>query len=525
MSEFNPPTMNVIDRLVNWLSPVRGAERYRARVQLEYMNSYLATRPSRFKRDRTDLGGSPDSHLDEPTRFELQETCLSLDRNNGLCKAVIDRSVDNILGPNGFQLYSKTSDIGLNDEIENDWWDWLGKSNSDPANRFHGWQRLKMLFRSDLVQGDGWIQCDDSTPRGQFRTFEAARVITPHRAKRADDMDIVNGTARDADGKLIWTFVANNFPTNPYVSESAGKWIRCDDPFRPVLQFIQPTREAYSRGEPIMTPVIRDVDDIEDLLLFNKMGEKLAAAFGFFVEGNSSSEFADSMLAPGESREKRLQNVTPGQIHYPNPGEKVYAVQHQRVGTQFKDFITLLIRYVGLPLGLPIELVLLDFSGVNFASSRQLLECARQKFRASQFDFCCYVSDLYKWWLRLQVRRGRYRDRPDILEHEWGLPGWPSPNPLQDAMAAKVGIEMRFNSRTRKAAAAGEDIEAILDELAKEELMLQERHLGTMAQKVAQGVKQNSGLDSVLSSAERQIYQQVINDLLAEINGTGGMAG
>lgn len=524
MTEFTPPTPNIVDRLVSWFAPVHGLERFRARVSQAYMNSYLATKPSRFKRDRDDLGGAPDDHLDELTRFELQETCLSLDRNNGLCKAVLDRSVDNILGPNGFQLYAKTSDVTLNDYIEKDWWDWLNQGNSDPANRFHGWQRLKMLFRCNLAQGDGWIQCDDSTPRGRFRTFEAARVITPHGSKEADNMPIVNGTARDPDGKLIWAFVSDYFPTNAYVSQSSGKWLRCDDPFNPVLQFIQPSRESYSRGEPILTPVVRDVDDIEDLLLFNKMGEKLAAAFGFFVEGGNSNDFADGTLDPSQPREKRLQTVTPGNIHYVDPGQKVYAVQHQRVSSQFKDFITLLIRYVGLPLGLPIELVLLDFSGVNFASSRQLLECARQKFRASQFDFCIFVSELYKWWLRLQVRRGRYRDRPDILDHEWGLPGWPSPNPLQDAMAAKIGIEMRFNSRTRKANAGGEDIEAIFDELEKEERMLQKRQLSVMAEKVAQGVKQNSELTQVLNSAERQIYIQALNDLLAEVSGTGGMA-
>lgn len=524
MSEFTPPEKNRLDRVIDWFAPVWGHKRYIARVNQEYLNSYLATKPSRFKRQRTDLGGSPDKHLDETTRWELQETCLSLDRNNGLCKAVIDRSIDNILGPKGFQLYAKTSDVGLNDAIEADWWDWLGSATSDPADRFHGWQRLKMLFRCNLVQGDGWIQCDDSTPRGRFRTFEAARVITPHRAKRADSMRIVNGTARDGDGKLIWAFVADEFPDGPFVSESAGKWLRCDDPFNPVLQFIQPTREAYSRGEGILTPVIRDVDDIEELLLFNKMGEKLQAAFAFFIKGGNAQNTADGMLDPNKPRQDRLQSVAPGQIHTLDEGQEAQGIQYQRNTSNFKDFISLLIRYVGLPLGLPIELVLLDFSGVNFASSRQLLEVARQKFRSSQFDFCEFVSKLYRWWLTLQVRRGRYKNRPDILEHEWGLPGWPSPNPLQDAMAAKIGIEMRFNSRTRQASAHGDDIEAIFDELEKEERLMQERQLAAMAEHVANAVKNNTQLGSILSQMDRQVYLQALNQLLAEVTGQGGIA-
>ena len=109
-------------------------------------------------------------------------------------------------------------------------------------------------------------------------------------------------------------------------------------------------------------------------------------------------------------------------------------------------------RHIGLPFGFPYELVTLDFSQVNFASSRQLLNQAWRHFRVEQVHLSRKISEIYRWWLIRQMNLGRYRrsgvTRRAMLKHSWGFPGWPSPNPVQDAQAAELGILNAFESRT-----------------------------------------------------------------------------
>lgn len=459
-----PPPPNVVDRVVNFLAPRAGLARMRARHAMA-LDSYFATKKSRHNRQRDNRGGTGDDHLNDRSLWELREISYDLDRNNGLSIGVIDRSVENILGANGFNLQAGTKDSGLNATLEEDWNDWL-EFDCDDRGEFHGWQIFKQMYRAELIGGDDFCQMDPQGRRGNgsLISFEGNRVLNPSDADAINEFELVNGVARDGRGRPRFYFVTKGTPQDGFARVADGMAVPADQ----VAHLYNPRRKTQTRGCPIMSPVIREFDDIDDLLMYERVGAKLVAAQGYFIQTDDPLSMADMLRDPDASSDERIEEILPGSVNYLKKGETPVSVQSNRPSNNFVPFVQLLNRYVGLPLGLPLELVLLDFSNVNFASSRQLLYIAQLHFREEQFDFGCWLSRIYRWWVMLRVSRGHYKNRPDILRHIWGTPGWPSPNPVQDASANKINVEIGVDSRRQIIQRRGDDPDQIKSDLDME---------------------------------------------------------
>lgn len=467
---MKPARPNLIDRLVGYLDPARGVRRLAARSALQ---SYTATKKSRFKRDRFTQGGSGDEQTDRYTLWELREISRELDRNNGMSIGIIDRAIENILGPEGVTVDPLTDDDILNTRIAEDWSDWMA-NDADISGNLHGHQLLKKMLRAQYVDGDTFCQFDPvgRNGNGSLRPFEGDRVLNPTGAVAANGYPMINGIAVDpGTGAEKIYFVANDHPLNGSVSEIDGKAI----PGSQVIKWANPRRMSQRRGVPICAPVVQEYDDIDDLLMFERIGAKLVAAMGFTVETEDPYGMAEAFrLESGsaQSSDERIQAIEPGGVNYLKPGQKMTSVQSNRPSTNFSQFVQLLIRFVGLPLGMPIELVLLDFSQVNFSASRQLLHLAQLHFRSEQFETGCTLSKIYKLWIAERVRRGIYPALPTITKHEWGFPGWPSPNPEEDNKATALGIGLKIDSRHDACRRWGASFKRTLQLLKKEQEMI-----------------------------------------------------
>jgi lambda family phage portal protein len=441
--------------------------------------SFETAKKNRLNRERSTTGGTGDEHLDESTLWDLREISRDVDRNNGLAIGIIDRVVENVLGPVGFDLLPKTGHDKLNLQIQDDYRDFL--SRVDIRGEFGGWELMSRCYRAAEIDGDFFMQWDQSANNGEgaLRGFEADRVLSPFSAAstgataEVGGRKLINGIARDTNGRKRWMFVANDTPTSPSVRPDQGRVIPADR----VIQIYDPRRWSQNRSEPRLAPVIRDIDDLDDLLLYERIAAKVVAAQAYFVKTESPEGAAAAMESPvsgDTSVSGRIQEVLPGSVNYLDKGDDIAASPTNRPSDNFEAFVKLLNRYVGLPLGLPYELVLMDFSNVNFASSRQLLNQAQRRWKCQQTRVGKYSSQVYRFWLEARVAAGHYKryKKPitsgSIYRHEWGFPGWPSPNPLQDAQAIATGLEGRFESRTNANRSRGVAQSDIFDELERE---------------------------------------------------------
>jgi len=439
--------------------------------------AYETAKKNRLNRERSTGGGTGDERLDEATLWDLREISRDVDRNNGLAIGIIDRCVENIMGPAGYDLLPKTGSDDLNRSVEDDFLDWL--QVADVRGEFTGWELITKVFRAAEVDGDSFMQWDADANDGDggLRAFEADRVLSPFKTAGLRGVatvrgkNLINGIARDGSGRKRWMFVANKTPLSPDVRVDEGQIIDA----RTVVHIADPRRLSQNRAEPRLSPVIRDIDDLDDLILYERIAAKVVAAQAYFIKTDSPEGAADAMKSASDSTgASRIQKVLPGTVNYLGTQEDIAASPTNRPSDNFEAFIKLLNRYVGLPLGLPYELVMMDFSQVNFASSRQLLNQAQRRWKCQQFRVAKYVSQIFRWWLAQKIENGHYKkfrkqlNSGQVYRHEWGFPGWPSPNPLQDAQAIATGLEWEFESRTNANRRQGVSQDDIFDELARE---------------------------------------------------------
>ena len=438
--------------------------------------SFNAVKPSNSKRERTNQGGSGDKHIDRWSRFELQQTAYEMDRNNGLSVRLIDAAVENICGDCGFGLNSKADGKSSksrkwSDKIEYDWWEWLEKV-CDPAQELHGIDRLSLVEAAKHQIGDAFIQWDETggDGEGQFRVIEATRCIDPAGATDIDGYKLSNGIARDKSTKEAkWYWIADEVPQTSNVSLDDGRPYRAEN----FIHYYSPRRESQTVGLPATTAIIRDFDDVDDILMFERVGAKLACSQGIFIESQHGGEMASyyqglALGNGGYDPRDRVTEVTPGAINYLRPGETPKLLQGDRPSQDLQSYIRLLIRLVGIPLAVPYEWLTLDFTLVNLGSLRVLLSVIQRNWRRQQFRHGAMLSKLFRFWIEQQIKRGRYPDKPDIRQHDWRPPRWPSPQPVQDANANKIAIEGGWGCLTDAAEQAGGDIDRVAINRQKE---------------------------------------------------------
>jgi lambda family phage portal protein len=477
------PEPNWVDRLVNFVAPTVGLSRMTARAKQAvirgYGQSFDATRDGKGKKERNVTGGAGDQHLDQKTLWEIREICYENDRNEALSSAVIDQATVNVIGPWGFAHYVRTSSPELNKQVERGFAKWLAEE-CDPAGEDHGWERIRRSYRSTKIAGDEHWQTDDydrfSPP--VFRTIEAPRILTPYERSpinsgammKVNGREMIHGITRDANGRPDYMFVADGIPLTANIAFADGKLMRADR----IISLIRRRRESETRGRPIMTPVIRQIDDLSDLMTSERLALRLAAALGIFIttddDPTALANYMSELYGEIDSNGDRLETLDPMSINYLKRGQEAKMLQAQRPQSEVQAFMRTIMRYVGLPLGMPYELFFLDFSEATLGTLRVALTTAQRRFRDEQFWLSTKLDRLYKWWLDVMLARGRYPRVSDIYEHEWGLPGWPSPQPLQDAQAARIAIEDSFGSRTIATRnLLGEDWQTVLQDLNRED--------------------------------------------------------
>jgi capsid protein len=134
---------------------------------------------------------------------------------------------------------------------------------------------------------------------------------------------------------------------------------------------------------------------------------------------------------------------------------------------QTPDFVRLLLRLIGLPMDMPLELVLYDFSQVNFSSARASLLQFYRAMRPRQRSFATRaMSRTYRWWLSREVKNGTFKSLVpnDFFPHEFMPRGWQWVDPVKEAQAILLQIDAGLTTRQRELKSMGIDPEELLAE-------------------------------------------------------------
>lgn len=437
---------------------------------------YSAAKSSKYKRQRTgflSLGSGADYHIRVESEYlRMGELARDMDRNDTVVGQTIDRAVTNTL-QEGMRLDPKTGDRGADKELRARWKNWSEDADQcDSRGEFVFADQERFALRQTLVDGDIVAL---PLRRGCLELVESHRLRTPKGTTR----NVVHGILMDSDRKPQEYWLTKQ-EIDPYSQVDLVRDVRQypardRDGNKQVYHVYNPKRVSASRGVTALAPIFDVLSMLEDINFAKLVQQQVVSCFAIFRERSidndseedvATGELSTEQLADGTSR--TLEGIAPGMELTGRPGEKLQGFSPNVPNAEFFQHVRLILTLVGVNLGLPLCIVMLDGSETNFSGWRGALDQAKMGFRHNQrWLIDRFHRPVYRWkvrqWLAEDPALRVAANRPgvDIFGHKWNRPEWPYIQPLDDASTDLLRQRNVLSSPRRIQAERGRDWEEI----------------------------------------------------------------
>lgn len=356
-------------------------------------------------------------------------------RNNGLFQGMIDRAVSYVVGT-GFNLQAKTGSRRWNGQAERAWKEFWRFPEIRGLTDGPG---LEALICSELmIAGDVGVL---KTNRKKLQVIESEQIV----------------------GKSPWNEGIETDTAGVPVRYHLAKWGNSGRPVvgsaRPVspdefLFLVRLDRASALRGVPPLQasfPMLHRIGDVCDSeaaawQLLSRIAIAINKANAGLEAFNTSKD--DPSLASEDEDGRastRVTDLDTALIFHAEPGEEIKGIERNIPGQNFSQALTMFMRLLGLPLGLPLEIILLDWTKSNYSQSRAVLEQAYVTFlRWQKLLEAFFHRRVYEWFIDLAVADDTLQDRPDKYMHEWIMPTFPWIDQLAEATAHASKIDRSF---------------------------------------------------------------------------------
>lgn len=407
-------------------------------------------------------GGSGDYHL-TTDRKDLINESRRLYRNNGLYRAIIDVAVRNII-QGGFTFQARTADPGWNKEAEALFRVW---GERPEVRDLWTWPQTQAMICSELLLAGDVAALELAQPAdkaGRLQLVEAERIDGPGYGK--------NGVITDAFGAPT---AFNVCPyRNGWLDLNAGE----QKPAAYTLFVPLLDRPSQTRGVPAAQSSFAMLHRLTDTCDSEALAYQLLARFAiaFTREGGplpSDVINRDDPNKSGVSEEgditTRITETDKGVYFWGRTGEKIEGVNRNIPAQNFEATVRTFLRLAGLPVGLPLELVFLDFSQTNYSSARASLEQAFGTFSARQSLLVTRLHrPLWRWLADRWTASGLLSRRDDQYAHEWICPPFPWLDQLKEAQAWGVKLDRGLATYSQAVKSVNGDRQEVVELRAQE---------------------------------------------------------
>jgi capsid protein len=386
---------------------------------------------------RTSHSGSGDLHL-RFNREQLQNIAREMTRDNGICQGMIDKAAGYIIGT-GFILQAKTSDTEWNSRAESWWKDSFWKY-PELSGLLTGFQVEELVIKELLGMGDTGIL---------KTTIEKLQLVESEQIRGKSHMS--DGLRRNRNGVVTGFWVA------PYTDHGHLDYGNAREIDKRDFMFLsRPDRPSSKRAVPPLQAVFSMLHRISDVCDSEAQAWQMLARMALIV--NKAGAGQEGLRTSEEDPEKadsvepdvttRVQDWATGTAFFGEEGEEVRGVERNIPGPHFTQSITMFLRLLGLPLGLPLEIILLDWSNSNYSVSRAVLQQAFQSFTRWQNLLACgFYEPTWMWALDGAIKRGELPmpAKPDERYlHTWLRPTFPWIDQLHEAKAWGEKVDRGF---------------------------------------------------------------------------------
>lgn len=469
--------LSLIDRAVSLVSPTRAAQRYMLRNSVDAYEkdqaANLSYRGAISTRMSTPYSGSTSINgVRQPTSqdaMKMRDRARHLERNNPLAAGVLDRAVENVIGT-GIRVEPRTDDEDFNKQVKELWCDFCKNCDIRKARTFEQIQAL--MVRSELRDGDIGCLLTEVAGEPKLQPIEGDYIQSPH-GSYAGGM-IIDGVELNASGA----------PTKFYIKtiDDKGKQTWSPVPERDFVFMADPVQFSMVRGVTKFAQSFWLFDHIDGYLEGTVTAAKAASYFSLLIKKNNAAKAFGALgtTTNGQGNSQATLNLEPGTVQYLQPDEDVVQISPQQPTQNFPDAIAAFTRFVGLPFGLTIEQLLLDFSRTNYSSARAARLQAQQTAEVYQHRFANrFISRVYQWAVSKWVKRGMITGPiPDnYWKHEWIPQGRPWVDPSKEIDAAEKAIKLGVEARSNIALERGYDFAELCETNENDQEMMLEHGL------------------------------------------------
>lgn len=449
----------------------RAASRMRAAQHDLLASGYDAAKIKNQQRIFNATPRSEDGSLPQRDLDAIRERSRNSYRQNSLHSGLIRRAMDNYTP---IRVSPKTGDEGLDVELAAGWreygmprggWSQSGLYSFDASQRIVGTSVMRdgdlVAYKSDL----GW----------QF--FEGAQMGTPS-GYDPRKRTIVNGIEYDSSGVPSRYWVAR-YSQFGYVDGRTAKGLRAD-----LCQHIG-NREwlTSARMLPVFWNSLSRFDDLDSYLETDLIGNMAAACVMGYLESPSGPAALNALSVKrdggqpaqqsgtGAAGEPRSLDFSPGTWIGTYPGEKAGLLSPNRQSANFPDYVRMALRFLGMQIGMPLEVGLMDFTQTNFAAAKMAM--GQAGLTAAYWSFCVlgeqYITPVYLDWVKNQTAIIIPKGTKYPFGHELIPPPSPWIDMYKEALGINTSIKGGYESRTHAAMEhMSREIRTIFRERAKE---------------------------------------------------------
>lgn len=474
------------------------AQRAAVEERRRQQRTYAAAEITRLTSDWSTMLLSADVDLRTGIR-RMRGAARSTVRDTAFGSRYVHWVEENVIGAKGIQLQAKTRTTrgelndALNEKIEAEWACWCLSENASASGRW-SWLALQRLTARTLPQDGEYIlrmvPMADNPYLFALHPLDVDLIddqLILDAAKTDNGNEIRMGVEIDQWERPIAYWMWTRHPTDLASIQSR---YRIRVPASEILHDFVQTRPGQTRGVTWFAPVLINQQMLAAYVEAEITRARVAASNMGAVEfdpdkGGGSGGGVQPGQQPDQipGQQTIPMELEPGRFLRLGPGEHLVATDIGGSAGGVGDFIKYSARTLAAGLNVAYSSLSGDLEAVNYSSIRAGIVSERDFARLIQGWLAERLSRrVFNAWLPYAVLAGRL---PSIAIQAcaqpraivWRPRGWSSVDPRNDIEAAHLAIALGVSSRTRFAAEQGNDFEELIDELAEEQEVADEKNV------------------------------------------------
>lgn len=466
--------MNYLDKVIKYFSPKRAYERMAYRSELE--RNYTAARTDRY--GKWHPRNQAAEITDAPYRNLIKARARDLERNNGIVQGAVGTILRNAVGlgikPQAVAVGNDGKELWkINDKIEELWAEWVEKKNCDAARSLNFYNMQKMFLRRQIIDGDILAIMGYRSQKGSdfpmlLQLVESdllAEDLSMHEQRY-----VYGGVEVDS----YMAPVAYHLRFDP---KNISDITRIEDS-RVIHGFIK-LRTPQTRGISALAGIMENVRDCGEFLESELKAARMASAFtGVVSSEHPGATIGRQITSPTG---QKITEMEIGTMLNLAPGEKAEFATPGRPNGGAAPFVSAILRFIGMGLGLSYEALSRDLSQVNYSSAREGRLQDIKTYEAIQQelvdDFC---QPIYRQWLDSMVLSGRidipgyWVNKRKYQKCRWVKPGWKWVDPLKEAKGLETQLTLNTTTLQEACGQMGNDWQEVVEQRAREEAYINE---------------------------------------------------